>query len=68
VADAKGVVSRHRAQQRSEILEDSPTAIARAQALRRIARAEIGVHRRLSKLPVKDRRRALAQWLQGKHP
>jgi len=54
--------------QRSNALDDSPAARRRERGLRGIAWAQIRHHRRLSKLSVKERRRALAQWLRGMHP
>jgi hypothetical protein len=43
-------------------------ARTRQRGLHGIARAQIGFHRRLSKLSVTERRRALGQWLRGMQP
>jgi hypothetical protein len=54
--------------QRSKTLNDSAAARRRERGLRGIAWAQITHYRRLSKLSVNERRRALAQWLRGMHP
>lgn len=46
----------------------SSAARRRERGLRGIARAQLTRHRRLSKLSVKELRRALAQWLRGRQP
>jgi hypothetical protein len=53
---------------RSTTLNDSSAARMRERGLRGIARAQLTRHGRLSKLSVTERRRALAQWLQGMQP
>ena len=54
--------------QRSKTDGDFLVARMRQRGLRGIARAQIMRHRRLSKLSVEERRRALAQWLRGVQP
>ena len=56
------------APQRSKTLNDSSATGLRERGLRGIAWAQIARYRRLSKLSLKERRRALAQWLRGMHP
>jgi len=53
---------------RSRTPNDSSAAHTREGGIYRIARAQLARHRRLSKLSVKARRRALAQWLRGMQP
>ena len=53
---------------RSKADSNPSAAHMRERGLRGIARAQIIHHRRLSKLSVKERRRALAQWLRGMQP
>ena len=52
--------------ERSKTVYDSSAAQERG--IRSIAQAQMMRHRRLSKLSVKERRRALAQWLRGMQP
>ena len=54
--------------QHSKTDDNSSAASMRERGVRGIARAQIIRHRRLSKLSVKERRRALAQWLRGMQP
>jgi|GEM_PF-3988085 hypothetical protein len=48
--------------------DDLSSGRNRDRGLRGIAWAQIARHARLSKLSVKERRRALAQWLRGIQP
>ena len=63
-ADKAGQQAPHR----STAVNDSRAERRRERGLRGIAWAQIAHYRRLSKLSVKERRRALAQWLRGMHP
>jgi hypothetical protein len=53
---------------RAAIRDDSSAERNHDRGLRGIAWAQIARHARLSKLSVKERRRALAQWLRGIQP
>ena len=57
-----------RSAHRSKTLDESAAARTHERGVHGIARAQMTRHRRLSKLSVKERRRALAQWLRGMQP
>lgn len=66
--DAEAGRAGQHAPQRAKTTNDFSAAGRRERGLRGIAWAQITHYRRLSKLSVQERRRALAQWLRGMHP
>jgi hypothetical protein len=68
MADLEDIAAGPRGPNRSTTLDHSSAADIRDRGVSRIARAQLVRHRRLSKLSVKERRRALAQWLRGMKP
>ena len=66
--DVEAGKAAQQAPHRSKTLNDSSAARTRDRGLHDIARAQIPRHGRLSTLSVKERRRALAQWLRGCNP
>jgi hypothetical protein len=66
--DVEARRARPQAPHRPEAVDESSAARTREHGLRDIARAQIACRRRLSKLSVAERRRALAQWLRGMQP